>query len=201
MLFLVYIPFRRKVERLPASIYVAFIAALFAEMYGFPLTIFILSWLVGYQNPLTHDAGHLLVGGMFTPGHFATILIMSVGAYLLINGYGLIYRSQKNQTGLVTDGPYRFVRHPQYLGIILLTGGLLLQWVTISALLLWPILILLYVRLARIEEQEIESKYGDSYRQYKERTPMFLPKLGNLLQRYLKRSEVASTEQIGKSSL
>ncbi len=180
LLFLAYIPFRRKVERLPASIYVAFIAALFAEMYGFPLTIFILSWLIGYKNPLTHDAGHLLWGGMYTPGHFATVLVMAAGAYLIISSYKLIYKSQATQSGLVTEGPYRYVRHPQYLGIMLLTGGLLLQWVTIPTLLMWPLLTLLYIRLARIEEREMELKCGDTYIRYKEQTPMFLPSIWRL---------------------
>jgi protein-S-isoprenylcysteine O-methyltransferase Ste14 len=126
--FLVMLPYRRKSKLAATSkgTLAAFIVALFAEMYGFPLTIFVLSWLVGYQNPLTHESGHLLYpeSGMSSPMHFLSILMILGGLILVSKGWSKIYYAKGS---LVTNGIYAYVRHPQYLGIFLATTGFLLQ--------------------------------------------------------------------------
>jgi protein-S-isoprenylcysteine O-methyltransferase Ste14 len=170
-LFLLFLPFRRKVERYPTGITAAFLVALFAEMYGFPLTLFLLSWLFGYQNPMTRPAGHLLAPYIGPAGLRAGIALSYLGILLIVLGWRRIYRAE----GLVTGGVYHLVRHPQYLGILLLTLGMLLHWITLPTLLLWPVLAALYYRLAREEEREMEARYGEEYRKYKRGTPMFLP--------------------------
>ncbi len=182
-LFLLFIPFKRKgLARSAKGIYMAFIVALYAEMYGFPLTIYVLSWLFGYQNPMTHEAGHLLypAEGMASPFHFLSILMMFTGIVLIILGWRRIYIAQDR---LVTDGVYRYFRHPQYLGILLLTSGMLVQWVTIPTAIMWPLLVFLYYRLAKKEEQEIEEKFGEEYAEYRQRVPMFLPFLKTIRKR------------------
>ena len=129
--FLLLLPYR-KGEKTKATrgILLAFIVALFTEMYGFPLTIYILSWAIGYQNPLTHESGHLLYPqlGMLSPFHFVSITVIGLGIVLVMQGWSKIYNAKDK---LVTDGVYAHSRHPQYLGIFLVTSGFLLQWITI----------------------------------------------------------------------
>lgn len=173
-LFLLFIPFRRKVAHPQKSIYLAFITALFAEMYGFPLTIYILAAYFGYNNPLTHEAGHLLYPeqGMMSPFHTLSNLMILGGIILIIAGWRKIHNAKGK---LVTEGVYRHVRHPQYLGLLLLASGLLIQWITIPTALMWPVLVYLYVRLAKREEKEMEEKFGEAYLEYKREVPMFIP--------------------------
>ena len=168
--------------------FTAFIAALFTEMYGFPLTIYLLSSWMGKSypvlNPFTHAHGHL--GLVFfgladspmamTVLHLVSNLLIFGGLYIMHNGWVLIHASQGRR--LVTEGVYAHVRHPQYSGIFLITVGFLLQWPTIITLLMWPVLIVAYYRLAMREEREVEKKFGETYQEYKRRVPAFIPKFG-----------------------
>jgi protein-S-isoprenylcysteine O-methyltransferase Ste14 len=171
--FLLLLPLRRKVKRLPSGVYMAFIVAMFAEMYGFPLTIFTLTWLFGYQNPLTHEASHLLpFVGHNTIGHITTEVMIIAGVLLIVAGWQKIHNAQGK---LVTNGIYSIVRHPQYLGILLITSGLLIQWITIPTAIMWPILLAVYYRLAMMEEKEMEDQFGEAYLEYKRKVFMFVP--------------------------
>jgi len=176
-LFILFIPFKKRQQRLPTSIYLAFIVALYTEMYGFPLTIYIFAWLLGYQNPLTHASGHILapiIGEdiFFTFIHPISNIMIYAGILLVVLGWRQIYSARQE---LVTTGLYAYVRHPQYLGFLTLTLGMMVQWATIPTLLMWPILFALYYRLAKQEEKEMEVKFGEKYREYKSKVSMFLP--------------------------
>jgi protein-S-isoprenylcysteine O-methyltransferase Ste14 len=180
-LFVIFIRFRRRVTRLPSSIYLAFIVALFTEMYGFPLTMYILTWLFGSTFPgcLWYPLAVLTGENLFTSIFLGLILpisniIILLGILLIIFGWRKIYRA-KGQ--LVTTGIYGHVRHPQYLGFLLFTLGMNILWITISALLLWPILAILYYRLAKAEEKEMEKNFGEEYRKYERTVPMFIPRI------------------------
>lgn len=168
----------------------AFIIALFAEMYGFPLTIYLFTSFLGnkfFNIDFTHDSGHLLnkilnIGG---DPHFNYLHLISngliVGGLILISvAWEVLYKAQKENI-LAIIGPYHYIRHPQYIGFILIIVGFLLQWPTLITLLMAPILIIRYIRLARQEEKEMESKFGVIYQNYKKDTSGFFPSIKNFL--------------------
>jgi protein-S-isoprenylcysteine O-methyltransferase Ste14 len=178
-LFLLFTPFYKKSQRKPASVYLAFIIALAFEMFGVPLTMYIITWALGSQLPEGVLWGHTLVQQIGLAGTYLMYILGLVGAILIILGWREIYRqywSKEEGTGkLVTSGIYAYIRHPQYTGFMLITLGMLLEWATLPLLVMWPILFLLYYRLAKREEADMEAEFGDAYRQYRQRTSMFVP--------------------------
>ena len=170
------------------SAFSAFLVALFVEMYGFPLTIYLFSgWLQSrYPNVdwFSHDAGHLLemmfgwrVNPHFGPFHIASFVLIGGGFMLIARGWSSLHAAQRRHR-LVTDGIYAKVRHPQYDGFILVMLGFLLQWPTLLTLAMFPVLVVMYVRLARHEERDALREFGDEYRRYMARVPGFIPRLG-----------------------
>lgn len=176
-----FIPMRTRLGQRSGGALIAFVVALFAEMYGFPLTIYLLSHFVGIQIPLDHISGHLLgdfisylgIGnGWFIVMTLSNLLLI-VGIMLVMNGWERVYQSQGK---LVTDGVYKYVRHPQYTGIFVITLAFMIQWPTLTTLILWPFVIVMYVRLAKREEQDVLGEFPHEYPDYMQRTPMFFPR-------------------------
>jgi protein-S-isoprenylcysteine O-methyltransferase Ste14 len=164
----------------------AFLVALFAEMYGFPLTIFLLSGWLQSRFPgvdwLSHDAGHLLemllgweANPHFGPFHLLSFGFIGGGFWLLAAAWRVLYEAA-GRGALAVTGPYARVRHPQYVGFVLIMFGFLLQWPTLLTLVMFPILVWMYVRLARAEERDMVADFGDTYRLYAERVPAFVPR-------------------------
>lgn len=163
----------------------AFIIALFTEMYGFPLTIYLLSGWLGSRYPgidlLSHDAGHLLYTLLGLKGdphlsllHIVSNIFIIVGFLLLANAWEVLYKAQQKHT-LATTGPYAYVRHPQYDAFILVMIGFLIQWPTILTILMFPVLVWNYVLLAKREEKEVLAEFGEEYSSYMIKTPGFIP--------------------------
>lgn len=174
------------------SAFSAFIIALFVEMYGFPLTIYLLSgWLVRRYpgvDFLSHDAGHLLntligwkMDPHFDPLHILSNILIFGGFILLSAAWKVLYDAQRTHT-LATSGPYAYVRHPQYGGVILIMLGFLLQWPTLITLIMFPILVTMYVKLARREEREVMAEFGEHYAPYAKNTPALFPRFGRMQQ-------------------
>jgi len=175
------------------SAFSAFLVALFAEMYGFPLTIYFLSGWLQSRYPdvdwFSHDAGHLLemMFGWKTNPHAGPFHILSFvfigGGFILISAaWKVLYDAQKTGS-LATTGPYSYVRHPQYVGFILVMFGFLLQWPTILTLAMFPVLTVMYVRLARTEENDARVAFGDAYERYAAEVPGFIPRLSRIFGR------------------
>lgn len=167
------------------GLYSAFIVALFTEMYGFPLTIYFLSGWLAEKFPgvdfMTHDAGHLLevmfgwrANPHMGPFHILSTLFILGGFWLLASAWKVLYQAVRRNE-LAATGPYARIRHPQYVAFVLVMFGFLLQWPTLITLLMFPMLLWVYVRLAHAEERDAEARFGERWREYAARTPRFIP--------------------------
>jgi protein-S-isoprenylcysteine O-methyltransferase Ste14 len=165
----------------------AFLVALFTEMYGFPLTLYFLSGWLQTRFPgvdwWSHDAGHLLetmfgwrANPHFGPFHILSFAFIGGGFWLISAAWPVLYRAQQ-EGALAASGPYRSIRHPQYVGFVLVMFGFLLQWPTVLTLAMFPVLVFMYWRLARSEERETEARFGLDYATYRLATPAFIPRL------------------------
>lgn len=165
--------------------FTAFIVALFVEMYGFPLTIYLLSgWLQSHYpqlDPFSHEAGHLWSTLLrqeedphFSLFHIASYLFIGSGFYLLSKAWHELYHAQR-RGGLAVSGPYAYIRHPQYVAFVLILFGFLLQWPTLLTVLMFPFLLYMYRRLAITEEAAMRKQFGETYDGYTLVTPRFFP--------------------------
>ena len=165
----------------------AFLVALFTEMYGFPLTIYLLSGWLQTKYPgvdwFSHDAGHLLemLVGWKTNPHFGPFHLLSFafigGGFVLISACWKVLFEAQQRHELATTGVYARIRHPQYVGFVMVMFGFLLQWPTLLTLAMIPVLVVMYARLARSEEREAIQEFGDRYRAYMRNVPGFVPRL------------------------
>jgi protein-S-isoprenylcysteine O-methyltransferase Ste14 len=173
--------------------FTAFLIALFTEMYGFPVTVYLLSGWLQRRYPgldlLSHDAGHLwetLLGWRgdphFNPLHLFSNVLIAAGFMLLASAWRVLLAAQQARR-LATTGPYAHVRHPQYAGFILIMLGFLLQWPTVLTLAMFPILVWMYVRLAWREEREVRAEFSEEYARYAAVTPAFFPRLRRVMHR------------------
>ena len=174
------------------SAFSGFVVALFAEMYGYPLTIYLLSGWLTSKFPgvdfLSHDAGHLLevmfgwkTNPHFGPFHILSYVFIGAGFWLLADAWKVLYEAQRAHR-LAISGLYARVRHPQYIGFVLIMFGFLLQWPTLVTLAMFPILVFMYGRLAKTEERDMLVQFGEEYRNYAQAVPGFIPRLGALRQ-------------------
>jgi len=165
----------------------AFIIALFAEMYGYPLTIYFLAGWLSENYPgidfFAHENGHLLhtIFGFegnphFDPLHIASYVFVLGGFVILSSAWNILYQAQKVNK-LAVSGIYTRMRHPQYVGFVMIMFGFLLQWPTILTLLMFPILVFMYYRLARTEEADSRKQFGEAWDIYAAKVPAFIPKL------------------------
>lgn len=176
------------------SAFSAFIIALFVEMYGFPLSIYLFSGWLAAKYPhvdfLTHDSGHLIhtLLGLKGDPHFDAFHILSNvfifgGFIMLSNAWHTLWKTQR-QHRLAQAGIYAYLRHPQYVAFILIMFGFLLQWPTLPTLLMFPVLTTMYVRLSFKEEKIMEAEFGDGYRRWAAVTPRFFPRLSKPTNRF-----------------
>ena len=185
--FIAFIPFYRKSQRKPGAAYLAFVIAYVLEMFGVPMSMYVIAWVAGHRLPDGILWGHTLNPWIGNWGMYVGAVVSLTGIALVVIGWQAIhthYWSKERGAGqLVTSGIYRFIRNPQYTGFLLITLGMMLEWATLTLLVMWPVLIVIYYRLARREERDMEAEFGDAFVDYRERTGMFLPRVGRRVAR------------------
>ncbi len=176
---------KKKFEWRSMGALLGFLVALFTEMYGFPLTIFLLTSWMGKSypvlDPFSHPSGHLVLVflGLAHSSmamvilHIITNGLIFIGLYLMYGGWMKIYKGKEDR--LVTDGVYRKIRHPQYVGLFFVTLGFLIQWPSLTSIIMGAVLLFAYHRLAKREEKELMAKFGQEFLRYKKEVPAYFP--------------------------
>ena len=149
------------------GIFFTFFVSMVTEMFGLPLTIFLLSRFVSVP----------LIGNTYMDyfGHWPLsigLLLSFCGLALLILAWRDIYRSTD---AFACTGIYRRIRHPQYLAILVVAIGWVIHWPTVATLVLLPILVLLYCVAAIREERRMIEIHDRAYEEYIHNTNFFVP--------------------------
>lgn len=181
--FLFFVPFYKKGQRRPASAYLAFVIAFALEMHGIPFSMYLIGALFGVKLPAGFLWGHTLQGYVGLLGMYVAIVLGITDFILVYLGWRDIHREywskESGEGELVTRGVYARIRHPQYTGFLLVTLAMLCEWATIPLLIMWPMMVVMYYRLALREERDMEREFGEEYVEYRRRTGMFVPRLAS----------------------
>ena len=176
---LLFLPFYRKMDKKPNGTYLAFVVAFAIEMHGIPFSMYVISWIFGRSLPEGVLWGHTLIASFGHLGMYIGAALGVSGLILILMGWRRIYKAywskDQGQGALVTGGIYRYIRHPQYAGLLLMSLGMILDWATLPMLILLPVMAVMYTRLASREEADMIKEFGDDYRAYMAKTKRFIP--------------------------
>ncbi|MGI5854409.1 MAG: methyltransferase family protein [Bacillota bacterium] len=178
-LVLLFVPFYRKMDTKPRGAYLAFVIAFAVEMHGIPFSMNLIAWIIGRNLPEGVLWGHTLFPAIGYLGMYINIGCAMVALFLIMNGWYNIYKKywskERGKGELVTTGVYKYIRHPQYTGLLLLSLGMLIEWATLPMLIMFPVMVFMYTRLAKREENDMIKEFGEDYKQYMAKTKMFIP--------------------------
>lgn len=180
-LALIFVPFYRKMDKKPATAYMGFVLAFAIEMHGIPMSMYLVSSIIGRNLPEGILWGHTLYNQIGHLGMHIGLFLSIIAMIIIVNGWYNIYHKywslDKGRGQVVKTGVYKYIRHPQYTGFILLTLGMIANWATLPTLIMWPFFVLMYYRLAKKEERDMVKEFGEEYMSYMKKTKMFIPYL------------------------
>ena len=152
-------------------------AAFFYAAFN-PILLFLARW------PSTHWLSAFFLPHMVMPPDLVLKAVRVAGSVLFVGGTlvfllcaGQVYYKKLARRGPALGGLYRWIRHPQYLALAVAGVGLAILWPRFLTVALWAVMVALYYLLARDEERRMVAQFGDQYRDYVERTGMFVPRL------------------------
>ena len=178
-LVLLMFPFYRKMKSKPKGTYLAFVIAFAIEMHGIPFSFYVVSYLFNKQLPLGFLWGHTLFPIIGHWGMYINIALAAIALLIITNGWKNIYNHYWSKSygegRIVSAGVYRYIRHPQYSGLLLLSLGMLIEWTTIPLLLMFPVMVIMYNNLAIREEADMIREFGEDYQNYMKGTKRFIP--------------------------
>lgn len=178
-LVLLFVPFYKKMDTKPHGTYIAFVIAFAIEMHGIPFSMNLIAWIIGKNLPEGVLWGHTLFPTVGYLGMYINIGCAVIALLLILNGWYNIYKKywskERGRGELVTSGIYKYIRHPQYTGLLLLSLGMLIEWATVPLLIMFPVMVFMYTRLAKREEKDMIKEFGEAYKQYMAKTKMFIP--------------------------
>jgi len=176
---LLFMPFYSKMEKKPKGVYLAFVIAFAIEMHGIPFSMYLISIVIGRYLPEGILWGHTLIGSVGYLGLYLNIILVVIGMLIIIIGWYHIYhgywKKVKGRGHVCQSGIYRYIRHPQYTGLMFIALGMLAGWATLTNILLFPVIVYMYVRLAKKEEAMMIEEFHEEYRLYQEKTKKFIP--------------------------
>jgi protein-S-isoprenylcysteine O-methyltransferase Ste14 len=142
-----------------------------------PYLFYLLTGTGNYPEALDTEIWAMFYLNTFIVGR----IIALIGVVVLLLAAAQLLWSRHKGVALIKTGAYSVVRHPQFTGIVIVTVGLTVMALTLSTASLfqtaglWLVQILGYIALARYEEWRLTKKFGDGYRQYKQKVPFLFP--------------------------
>jgi protein-S-isoprenylcysteine O-methyltransferase Ste14 len=140
------------------------------------LIIFLVIWILDsfVYNFLTFLSEYVPIVIRIVAG----ITVMAFSWSLARKGLKIVFSEKREKPEVIQKGVFSFVRHPIYLGAILLYLGFILITLSLASLAFWVLLVIpFYIFISKYEEKILTSYFGQGYLNYKDKVPMLLPKL------------------------
>ena len=113
----------------------------------------------------------------FPPLLLGTIAFLCLGSYLVSKAHKAVLDGERTQLKLVDTGVYAVVRHPMYLGTLLLCLSFLFISLSLLSIGIWIAFFMFYDRMATYEEKSIIQILGEEYVDYQKRVAKWFPRL------------------------
>jgi len=141
-------------------------------LFGLFLVIWILDSFILHHSTFLADSIPLLIRLIILGVAFAAAFYLFKSGHVVISG-------DQRATEVVSAGAFRYVRHPLYLGSILIYFGMTVSTASLFCLTLLVLIALFYNYVAGYEEKLLEVKLGQNYIAYKNKTGKWIPNFSN----------------------